>query len=44
MFNAGVRAALIASRFAVPLMLARKHGLIVNITAWDRDIPREYVL
>jgi NAD(P)-dependent dehydrogenase (short-subunit alcohol dehydrogenase family) len=37
MFNAGVRAALIASRFAVPLMLARKHGLIVNITAWDRD-------
>jgi NAD(P)-dependent dehydrogenase (short-subunit alcohol dehydrogenase family) len=37
MFTAGVRAALIASRFAVSLMIPRKHGLIVNITAWDRD-------
>ena len=37
MFTAGVRAALIASRFAVPLMLPRRQGLIVNITAWDRD-------
>jgi NAD(P)-dependent dehydrogenase (short-subunit alcohol dehydrogenase family) len=37
MFTAGVRAALVASRFAVSLMLPQKHGLIVNITAWDRD-------
>jgi NAD(P)-dependent dehydrogenase (short-subunit alcohol dehydrogenase family) len=37
MFTAGVRAALIASRLAAPLMLAQKSGLIVNITAWDRD-------
>ena len=37
MFTAGVRAALVASHFAVPLMLRQKHGLIVNITAWDRD-------
>ena len=37
MFTAGVRAALIASRFAVPVMLPRRQGLIVNITAWDRD-------
>jgi NAD(P)-dependent dehydrogenase (short-subunit alcohol dehydrogenase family) len=37
MFTAGVRAALVASRFAVSLMLPQRHGLIVNITAWDRD-------
>ena len=37
MFTAGVRAALIASRFAASLMLPQRHGLIVNITAWDRD-------
>lgn len=37
MFTAGVRAALVASRLAISLMLPRKHGLIVNITAWDRD-------
>ena len=37
MFTAGVRAALVASNFAVPLMLRQKRGLIVNITAWDRD-------
>jgi NAD(P)-dependent dehydrogenase (short-subunit alcohol dehydrogenase family) len=37
MFTAGVRAALIASRFAVSAMLPQRHGLIVNITAWDRD-------
>lgn len=36
MFTAGVRAALVASHFAVPLMLPQRHGLIVNITAWDR--------
>jgi len=37
MFTAGVRAALAASRFAASMMLPQKHGLIVNITAWDRD-------
>ncbi len=38
MFTAGVRAALIASRCAAPLMIPLKQGMIVNITAWDRDI------
>lgn len=33
MFTAGMRAALIASRFAISLMLPRRQGLIVNITA-----------
>jgi NAD(P)-dependent dehydrogenase (short-subunit alcohol dehydrogenase family) len=37
MFTAGIRAALVSSRFAVSLMLPREEGLIVNITAWDRD-------
>jgi NAD(P)-dependent dehydrogenase (short-subunit alcohol dehydrogenase family) len=37
MFTAGVRAALVASRFAALQMLLQKHGLIVNVTAWDRD-------
>jgi NAD(P)-dependent dehydrogenase (short-subunit alcohol dehydrogenase family) len=37
MFTAGVRAALIASRLAALTMLPQKYGLIVNITAWDRD-------
>jgi NAD(P)-dependent dehydrogenase (short-subunit alcohol dehydrogenase family) len=37
MFTAGVRAALVASRFAVALMIPQKSGIIVNITAWDRD-------
>lgn len=37
MFTAGVRSALIASRFAASLMLRRRQGLIINITAWDRD-------
>jgi len=37
MFTAGVRAALVASRFAASLMLAQRHGLIINITVWDRD-------
>jgi NAD(P)-dependent dehydrogenase (short-subunit alcohol dehydrogenase family) len=37
MFTAGVRAALVASRSAASLMLTRKQGLIINITAWDRD-------
>src|SRR6185436_9441413 len=37
MFTAGVRAALVASRFAASLMLPQKQGLIVSITAWDQD-------
>ena len=37
MYTAGVRAALIASRFAASLMLSQRQGLIINITAWDRD-------
>lgn len=34
MFSAGVRAAYAASRLAVPLMLAQRSGLIVNISYW----------
>jgi NAD(P)-dependent dehydrogenase (short-subunit alcohol dehydrogenase family) len=34
MFSAGVRAQLVAARFAVPLMLPQRRGLIVNTTAW----------
>jgi len=37
MFTAGVRAALVASRAAISLMMPQRNGLIVNITAWDRD-------
>jgi NAD(P)-dependent dehydrogenase (short-subunit alcohol dehydrogenase family) len=37
MFTSGVRAALMASRLAVLQMLPQKHGLIISITAWDRD-------
>ena len=37
MFTAGVRATLVASRFAALQMLPQKCGLIVNVTAWDRD-------
>ena len=37
MFESGVRAHLAATRFAVPLMLAKGGGLIVHTTAWDRD-------
>jgi NAD(P)-dependent dehydrogenase (short-subunit alcohol dehydrogenase family) len=37
MFTAGVRAALVASRLAVSRMLSQGNGVIVNITAWDRD-------
>jgi NAD(P)-dependent dehydrogenase (short-subunit alcohol dehydrogenase family) len=37
MFTAGVRAALVAGSIATRLMLRQGHGLIVNITAWDRD-------
>jgi len=36
MFDAGVRAHYTASYLAVPLMMARQAGLIVNTTVWDR--------
>jgi NAD(P)-dependent dehydrogenase (short-subunit alcohol dehydrogenase family) len=34
MFQAGVRAHYVASRFAAPLMVAQQSGLIVNISFW----------
>lgn len=37
MFEAGVRAHLVATRLAVPLMLPARRGLVVHTTAWDRD-------
>jgi NAD(P)-dependent dehydrogenase (short-subunit alcohol dehydrogenase family) len=37
MFESGVRAHLLATRLAVPLMLSNRRGLIVHTTAWDRD-------
>ena len=37
MFDRGVRNHLLAARCAAPLMVARKKGLIVATTFWDRD-------
>src|SRR5437660_11603631 len=37
MFESGVRAHLVTSRLAVPLMLSNHRGLIIHTTAWDRD-------
>jgi NAD(P)-dependent dehydrogenase (short-subunit alcohol dehydrogenase family) len=37
MFTSGVRAALVASRFAASLMLPKKQGLIISVTVWDHD-------
>jgi NAD(P)-dependent dehydrogenase (short-subunit alcohol dehydrogenase family) len=37
MFTSGVRAAMVASRHAAAMMLSQMRGLIINITAWDRD-------
>ena len=37
MFIAGARAHLLASRFAAPLMLPQRSGLIVNTVAWAFD-------
>lgn len=37
MFESGVRATLACSRAAAPLMIARRRGLIVHISFWDRD-------
>lgn len=39
MFTAGVRAHLVASRLAVPLMLPRRRGLIVSTTANLESLP-----
>jgi NAD(P)-dependent dehydrogenase (short-subunit alcohol dehydrogenase family) len=38
MFEAGVRAHLVASRLVAPLMLAARRGLIINTVAWDRGL------
>jgi len=37
MFVAGLRAHLVASYFAIPLMLPHRRGLIVSTVAWDHD-------
>lgn len=37
MFDRGVRNHLVASRHAAPMMVARRNGLIVTTTFWDRD-------
>jgi NAD(P)-dependent dehydrogenase (short-subunit alcohol dehydrogenase family) len=37
MFDRGVRNHLLASRFAAPLMVEQRHGLIATTTFWDRD-------
>lgn len=37
MFTAGVRSHMVTSRFALPLMLPHRHGLIVNTTAKMAD-------
>jgi NAD(P)-dependent dehydrogenase (short-subunit alcohol dehydrogenase family) len=37
MFESGVRAHLVATQLAVPLLLSNGRGLIVHTTAWDRD-------
>lgn len=38
MFNAGVLAHFLASRYAVPLMLPQRRGLILNTVAWAQDL------
>lgn len=37
MIERGVRSTLLMTRLAVPLMLPDRRGLIVHVTAWDRD-------
>jgi NAD(P)-dependent dehydrogenase (short-subunit alcohol dehydrogenase family) len=37
MFHAGVRNHVLASKHAAPLLIARKQGLIVTVTFWDRN-------
>jgi NAD(P)-dependent dehydrogenase (short-subunit alcohol dehydrogenase family) len=38
MFEAGLRAHLVASRYALPIMLPQHRGLIINTVAWDRNL------
>lgn len=38
MFEAGLRAHFLSGRFAVSLMLPQRKGLIINTTAWDRNL------
>jgi NAD(P)-dependent dehydrogenase (short-subunit alcohol dehydrogenase family) len=37
MFHAGVRNHILSSKYAAPLMLTRRQGLIVTVTFWDRN-------
>jgi NAD(P)-dependent dehydrogenase (short-subunit alcohol dehydrogenase family) len=37
MFHSGVRNHVLAAKHAAPLMVARRKGLIVTVTFWDRD-------
>jgi NAD(P)-dependent dehydrogenase (short-subunit alcohol dehydrogenase family) len=37
MLHAGVRNHILAATYAAPLMIARRAGLIVTVTFWDRD-------
>ena len=37
MFNAGLRAHLMASRTAAPIMIEQEQGLIISTVAWDQD-------
>jgi NAD(P)-dependent dehydrogenase (short-subunit alcohol dehydrogenase family) len=37
MFEASLRAHLVASRYAVQLMLQQQSGLVINTVAWDQD-------
>lgn len=37
MFDRGVRNHLLASRWAAPMLVTQRHGLIVTTTFWDRD-------
>jgi NAD(P)-dependent dehydrogenase (short-subunit alcohol dehydrogenase family) len=37
MFHAGVRNHVLAAKYAAPLMIAKKRGLVVTVTFWDRN-------
>ncbi len=41
MFNAGARAHFTSSRFAIPLMLSQRQGLIVNTTYYYGSTPKQ---
>jgi NAD(P)-dependent dehydrogenase (short-subunit alcohol dehydrogenase family) len=38
MLTVGVRSHLVAAYYAAPLMVSQSRGLIINTTAWDRDL------